>query len=163
MRDTKIAATLAPSTSGKVLRDMIRAGVNVVRINFHTAPRRDIDRVNIVQNRRRRAHIGVLADLQGKNPYIQIRRQKRVLANGSTFTFDKQANVPGDASRVGLDFPDLIKDIERGDILLLDDGKIRMRVETNNGDALQMCRGTGRHAPTAKASTNSAAACPLQH
>ena len=142
MRDTKIVATLGPaSTSEEVLRDMIRAGVNVVRINFsHGTAQEHIDRVNIVRKiaEEEGVHIGVLADLQGPKIRISKFEEKSVfLANGSTFTFDKQANVPGDASRVGLDFPDLIKDIECGDILLLDDGKIRMRVENNTGDALE--------------------------
>ena len=142
MRDTKIVATLGPaSTSEEVLRDMIRAGVNVVRINFsHGTAQEHIDRVNIVRKiaEEEGVHIGVLADLQGPKIRISKFEEKSVfLANGSTFTFDKQANVPGDASRVGLDFPDLIKDVHAGDILLLDDGKIRMRVENNTGDALE--------------------------
>lgn len=142
MRDTKIVATLGPaSSSPEVLRDMIVAGVNVVRINFsHGSAQEHIERV---QNVRAIAeelgvHIGVLADLQGPKIRISKFEDKSVfLANGSTFIFDKQANVPGDINRVGLDFPDLIKDIESGDILLLDDGKIRMRVENNTGEALE--------------------------
>ena len=142
MRDTKIVATLGPaSSSEEVLRNMIRAGVNVVRINFsHGTAQEHIDRVNIVRKiaEEEGVHIGVLADLQGPKIRISKFEEKSVfLANGSTFTFDKQANVPGDASRVGLDFPDLIKDVHAGDILLLDDGKIRMRVENNTGDALE--------------------------
>ena len=142
MRDTKIVATLGPaSTSEEVLRDMIRAGVNVVRINFsHGTAQEHIDRVNIVRKiaEEEGVHIGVLADLQGPKIRISKFEDKSVfLANGSTFVFDKQADVPGDASRVGLDFPDLIKDVHAGDILLLDDGKIRMRVENNTGDALE--------------------------
>lgn len=142
MRDTKIVATLGPaSSSPEVLRDMIVAGVNVVRINFsHGSAQEHIERV---QNVRAIAeelgvHVGVLADLQGPKIRISKFEDKSVfLANGSTFTFDKQAHVPGDMNRVGLDFPDLIKDIEQGDVLLLDDGKIRMRVERNTGEALE--------------------------
>ena len=142
MRDTKIVATLGPaSSSPDVLRDMIRAGVNVVRINFsHGSPQEHIERV---QNVRAIAeelgvHVGVLADLQGPKIRISKFEDKSVfLSNGSRFVFDKQADVLGDVNRVGLDFPDLIKDIERGDVLLLDDGKIRMRVEHNTGDTLE--------------------------
>ena len=113
MRDTKIVATLGPaSSSEEVLRDMIRAGVNVVRINFsHGTAQEHIDRVNIVRKiaEEEGVHIGVLADLQGPKIRISKFEEKSVfLANGSPFTFDNQANVPGDASRVGLDFPDLI-------------------------------------------------------
>ncbi len=142
MRDTKIVATLGPaSSSEEVLRDMIRAGVNVVRINFsHGSAQEHIERVNTVRAIAEElgVHIGVLADLQG--PKIRISKfedNSVFLSNGSTFIFDKQADVPGDVNRVGLDFPDLIKDVQTGDILLLDDGKIRMRVENNTGDALE--------------------------
>ena len=142
MRDTKIVATLGPaSSSEEVLRDMIRAGVNVVRINFsHGSAQEHIERVSTVRAIAEElgVHIGVLADLQG--PKIRISKfedNSVFLSNGSTFIFDKQADVPGDVNRVGLDFPDLIKDVQTGDILLLDDGKIRMRVENNTGDALE--------------------------
>ena len=101
MRDTKIVATLGPaSTSEEVLRDMIRAGVNVVRINFsHGTAQEHIDRVNIVRKiaEEEGVHIGVLADLQGPKIRISKFEEKSVfLANGSTFVFDKQADVPGD-------------------------------------------------------------------
>ena len=133
MRDTKIVATLGPaSTSESVLREMIRAGVNVVRINFsHGSAQEHIDRVHMVRriSEEEGQHVGVLADLQG--PKIRISKfanQHIMLANGVTFTFDIHADVLGDELRVGLDFPDLIKDVVKDDILLLDDGKIRMRV-----------------------------------
>ena len=133
MRDTKIVATLGPaSTSESVLREMIRAGVNVVRINFsHGSAQEHIDRVHMVRriSEEEGQHVGVLADLQG--PKIRISKfanQHIMLTNGVTFTFDIHADVLGDELRVGLDFPDLIKDVVKDDILLLDDGKIRMRV-----------------------------------
>ena len=133
MRDTKIVATLGPaSNSEDVLREMIRAGVNVVRINFsHGSAQEHIDRVQMIRriSEEEGLHVGVLADLQG--PKIRISKfanQYIMLANGVTFTFDIHADELGDEFRVGLDFPDLIKDVVQGDILLLDDGKIRMRV-----------------------------------
>lgn len=132
MRDTKIVATLGPaSSSEEVLREMIRAGVNVVRINFsHGAADEHIARVHLVRRlaQEEGVHIGVLADLQG--PKIRIAKfanQSVHLASGVMFTFDDQAEIAGDETRVGLDFPDLIKDVKTDDILLLDDGKIRMR------------------------------------
>lgn len=81
MRDTKIVATLGPaSSSPEILREMILAGVNVVRINFsHGSAQEHIDRVNNVRALANElgVHIGVLADLQGENPHLQIRRKKR--------------------------------------------------------------------------------------
>lgn len=70
MRDTKIVATLGPaSSSPEILREMILAGVNVVRINFsHGSAQEHIDRVNNVRALANElgVHIGVLADLQGR-------------------------------------------------------------------------------------------------
>ena len=133
MRDTKIVATLGPASSDEnTLRDMIQAGVNVVRINFsHGTAQDHIDRVESV---RRIAldlgvHIGVLADLQGPKIRVAMFENKSVLLpNGSEFTFDTDAATPGNELRVGLDYPALVKDVVSGDVLLLDDGKIRMRV-----------------------------------
>lgn len=142
MRDTKIVATLGPASSSEdVLREMIRAGVNVVRINFsHGSAQEHIDRVHSIRrlSAEQGVHVGVLADLQG--PKIRISKfanQSIQLANGDEFIFDIHAQELGDQTRVGLDFPDLIKDVEPNDILLLDDGKIRMRILEVHSDRLR--------------------------
>lgn len=142
MRDTKIVATLGPaSTDENVLRDMIRAGVNVVRINFsHGTAKDHIDRVASVRRiaLEMGVHIGVLADLQGPKIRIAMFAEKSVvLANGAEFVFDTDAKTDGDVNRVGLDFPDLIKDVDAGDVLLLDDGKIRMKILVKTADSLR--------------------------
>lgn len=142
MRDTKIVATLGPASSDEnVLRDMIKAGVNVVRINFsHGTAQDHIDRVASVRKiaLEMGVHIGVLADLQGPKIRIaQFAELKVLLPNGSEFTFDTDAHIPGDVTRVGLDYPELIKDVVKGDILLLDDGKIRMQVIAKKADSLR--------------------------
>lgn len=142
MRDTKIVATLGPaSTDENVLRDMIRAGVNVVRINFsHGTAQDHIDRVASVRRiaLEMGVYIGVLADLQGPKIRIAMFAEKSVvLANGAEFVFDTDAKTDGDVNRVGLDFPDLIKDVDVGDVLLLDDGKIRMKILVKTADSLR--------------------------
>lgn len=133
MRDTKIVATLGPSsTDEKIIREMIEAGVNVVRINFsHGTAQEHINRVDTV---RRIAldmgvHIGVLADLQGPKIRVSTFENKQaILNNGTHFILDVDAQIPGDEHRVGLDYPTLVHDVMVGDVLLLDDGKIRMSV-----------------------------------
>ena len=137
MRDTKIVATLGPASSDEnVLRAMIQAGVNVVRINFsHGTAQDHIDRVVSVEMG---VHIGVLADLQGPKIRIaQFADGKVILDNGAEFVFDTDAATLGDVNRVGLDFPELIKDVEKNDVLLLDDGKIRVRVIVKTSDSLR--------------------------
>ncbi len=139
LRRTKILATLGPATDDlKVLDGIIQAGVDVVRINFsHGDPADHQRRVEAVRNRAR-AHgrqVGVLADLQG--PKIRIDRFKDksiTLVEGERFTLD--ANWPateGNQERVGLTYKELPNDVNRGDTLLLDDGRIVLWVEKVDG------------------------------
>ena len=142
MRDTKIVATLGPASSDEnVLRDMIKAGVNVVRINFsHGTAQDHIDRVISVRKiaLEMGVHIGVLADLQGPKIRIaQFADGKIFLEKGAEFIFDTDAATLGDVNRVGLDFPELIKDVQKDDILLLDDGKIRVKIIVKTPDSLR--------------------------
>lgn len=133
MRSTKIVTTLGPaSTSAEVLEKMILAGVNVVRINFsHGSVQEHAERVRLVRDIALRLgrDVGVLADLQG--PKIRVGKfaqGKVTLQAGATFIFDIDCEE-GDETRVGLDYKELIHDVRAGDILLLDDGKMRMRVD----------------------------------
>jgi pyruvate kinase len=142
MRDTKIVATLGPASSDEqTLREMIQAGVNVVRINFsHGAAQEHIDRVNLVRRiaEEEGVYVGVLADLQGPKIRIAMFEEKSVLLNnGEEFVFDTDSGTPGNNQRVGLDYPELIKDVAGGDVLLLDDGKIRMKVLSKNETSLR--------------------------
>ena len=140
-RATKIVATLGPASSDpEVLERMLRAGVNVVRVNFshgtadeHAAT---VHRVREIANRIGRS-VGVLADLQG--PKIRIGKftdDKITLAPGDSFTFDVDG-APGDQARVGLDYPELVNDVKAGDTLLLDDGRMMMRVERTTPRAIE--------------------------
>jgi pyruvate kinase len=129
-RRTKIVATLGPATDDpKVLDKIIHAGVDVVRLNLshdhHESQRQRADRI---RNRARACgrQIGVLADLQG--PKIRVGRFKQGAINlteDDIFILDADcAQDAGDQQRVGLTYPELVKDVARGDTLLLDDGAI---------------------------------------
>ena len=132
--NTKIVATLGPGSNNvELLEDMIRVGgLNVVRFNFsHGTAEFHQENARIVREAAKKAgrEVAIMADLQG--PKIRISKfaeQSVFLLNGAKFTFDIFSQEPGNQDRVGLDFPDLIKDVAEDDILLLDDGKIRMRV-----------------------------------
>jgi pyruvate kinase len=131
-RATKIVATLGPATSdANVLEQLIAAGVNVVRMNFsHGTAQEHSDRVELVRQLASRLgrDVGILADLQGPKIRIGKFAQGRVqLTEGEAFTFDLDCEL-GDAGQVGLDYPELIDDVHAGDILLLDDGRMKMRV-----------------------------------
>lgn len=133
IRRTKIVATLGPSSNdAKVLDQMMEAGLDVVRLNFsHGTAQDHIDRAELVRSlaRARGRAVGVLADLQG--PKIRVGKfenTKITLAAGDKFILDANCAL-GNQERVGLDYKDLPKDLERGATLLLDDGRIEMWVE----------------------------------
>ncbi len=138
-RRTKIVATLGPATDDpKVLDKLIEAGVDVVRLNFsHDLPEVHKQRADFVRDRAQ-AHgrqIGVIADMQGPKIRIGRFKGKRVrLEEGQRFVID--ADLPldaGDATRVGLTYKALPKDVARGATLLLDDGRIVLWVDEVSG------------------------------
>lgn len=132
LRHTKIVATLGPASSDpEVLEKMIRAGVDVVRLNFsHGSAVDHIARANLVREVAAKVgrSVGILADLQG--PKIRVGKFKDgkiLLEKGANFILDAKCEV-GDAHHVGLDYKDLPKDVCSGNVLLLDDGRIVLDV-----------------------------------
>jgi len=131
-RATKIVATLGPATSDRATLDrMLRAGVDVVRVNFsHGTAEDHLRRVEIVREVSREAGltVGIMADLQGPKIRIGKFSEGRVtLEAGDPFVLDA-ACVLGDQERVGLDYKELPQDVKPGDVLLLDDGRITFDV-----------------------------------
>ncbi len=140
-RATKIVATLGPASSDPpLLEQMIRAGVNVVRLNFSHGKAQDhIDRAALVRDAAKRAdrEVAIMADLQG--PKIRVGKfadNKVQLVSGQKFVLDAGRSQPGDATAVGLDYKELPRDVKVGDVLLLADGLIVMQVEEVQGDAV---------------------------
>jgi pyruvate kinase len=139
-RRTKIVATLGPATSSpEAIEQLIRAGVNVVRLNFsHGSPEDHLQRADLVREYARRLDkfVAILGDLQG--PKIRIARfaeGKVELHKGQSFILDAALDKDaGDATHVGIEYKELVTDSSPGDILLLDDGRIVLEVkvvETN--------------------------------
>ena len=133
-RRTKILATLGPATDqAGVLEALLTTGADLVRINCsHGKPedhKRRVDRVRAWTDEKK-SEIGILADLQG--PKIRVGRFREGgvdLAKGESFILDADCPLDdGNSTRVGLTYPDLPDDVAEGDILLLDDGAITMRV-----------------------------------
>ena len=131
-RHTKIVATLGPaSTSTEVLERLLRAGVDVVRLNFsHGTSGDHLERAASVREIARRLGrtVGILGDLQG--PKIRVGRfesGKVLLVAGENFILDAKCAM-GNRERAGLDYMDLPKDVRCGDILLLDDGRLKLEV-----------------------------------
>ena len=138
-RATKIVATLGPaSSSPEVLERMIRAGVDVVRLNFsHGTAQDHIDRAALVRQVAERAgkQVAIMADLQG--PKIRVGKfegGKTILEPGQKFILDGATTELGNNQRVGLDYKDLPRDVKPGDTLLLNDGLLKLTVDAVQGE-----------------------------
>ncbi len=136
LRRTKIVATLGPSTdSPESLSSILKAGVNVTRLNFsHGSAEDHIERARRVREASAALgqHTAILADLQGpKLRVARFRDNKITLKAGQAFVLDANMDKEaGDEQGVGIDYEQLIQDVTPGDILVLDDGRIEMRVES---------------------------------
>ena len=140
-RATKIVATLGPASSDPViLEQLIRAGVNVVRLNFSHGKAQDhIDRARMVREAAQRAgrEVAIMADLQG--PKIRVGKfaeGKVFLEPGQKFVLDAGRTELGDIDAVGLDYKSLPNEVKAGDVLLLNDGLIVIIVDAVKGDAV---------------------------
>src|SRR5437588_2690391 len=137
-RGTKIVATLGPASSDHVvLERMIRAGVDVVRLNFSHGTAADHEQraalVKSIASKTGRT-VAILCDLQG--PKIRIGKFKDgkvTLEKGQPFILDASLEI-GDGQRVGLDYKELPRDVGPGAVLLLDDGKIVLDVREVRGE-----------------------------
>jgi pyruvate kinase len=140
-RRTKIIATLGPASSSmEVLTRLFQAGADVFRLNFSHGTHEDhaarFAMIHELEERFDRP-IGILADVQG--PKLRVGRfgGGRVhLQTGQKFRLDLNA-TPGDAQRVNLPHPEIIEAASIGSSLLLDDGKLRLRVVHKRSDALE--------------------------
>jgi pyruvate kinase len=136
LRRTKIVATLGPaSASPEVIEALIKAGMNVARLNFSHGEADDHRK--LVRNVRTISEklgsfVAIMGDLQG--PKIRIARftdKKVTLHEGQNFILSMtHPNEGGNAEIVGIDYPDLVKDCRSGDELLLDDGRVVLRVDS---------------------------------
>ena len=134
-RQTKIIATLGPSTSSREsIEGLINAGVDLVRLNFsHGDKESHIERAKLVRKiaEEKHYHVGIVGDLQG--PKIRITRfvdSKIDLKSGDTFTIDdKHPFDKGTKEIVGTTYDNLADQLNVNDILLLDDGRIELKVE----------------------------------
>lgn len=132
-RRAKIVATLGPSSTDKaVIAGLFAAGADVFRMNFSHGTRADhAARFAAVREIERESGrpIGILADLQGPKLRVgQFANGPIELAVGQKFRFDLDP-APGNAERVGLPHPEIFAALVPGAELLLDDGKLRVRVD----------------------------------
>ena len=131
---TKITASIGPKSENRtILTKMVGAGVNLFRINFShdtgVTQGKKIDTIRAVSTELK-TPVGIIIDLQGPKHRIGnfATEDKYKLTVGQRFTFDSD-ETPGDATRVCLPYPDVISSMHIGDRILLNDGKIEMRVD----------------------------------
>lgn len=139
-RKTKIVATLGPSSSGEeMIRTLFLAGADIFRLNFSHGSHEDhAERFRIIRDIEEfyRRPIAVLADLQG--PKLRIgtfAEAKIILTQGQTFRLDSNP-APGDQRRIHLPHLEIISAMSVGEDLLLDDGRVMLRVLQKGGDFL---------------------------
>ena len=140
-RATKIVATLGPACSDPaILEQMIRAGVNVVRLNFsHGTAQDHIERARMVREVSARVgrEVAIMADLQGPKIRVGKFAQGRVMLEpGQKFVLDAARTELGDIDAVGLDYKALPREVKAGDVLLLNDGLIVITVDAIQGESI---------------------------
>jgi pyruvate kinase len=127
-KKTKIVATLGPATSSKdVIRDMIKAGVDVFRINFSHADYEDVrERITIIRELNEELGIftAILADLQGPKLRVGVMAGEVVVSPGDEIVFETGEPFEGDAERVYMNYKNFPRDVNPGERILLDDGKL---------------------------------------
>jgi pyruvate kinase len=133
-RQTKIVATLGPaSSSAEVIATLFERGVDVFRLNFSHGSHDDHRiRYDILRDLERRTGrpVAVMADLQGpKLRLATFAKGKIAVAPGQVLRLDLSLE-PGDETRVGLPHPEIFAAMVPGAELLLDDGKVRLTVES---------------------------------
>lgn len=148
-RSTKIVATLGPSSSTPDrIAQLAEAGVDVFRLNFshgsHDDHRQRFEAIRALEVKRRQP-IGILLDLQGPKLRIGAFEKGRIaLAEGDRFRFDMAAS-PGTQARVTLPHREVYAALHPGIEILLDDGKMRLRIESCGDDfaeAIALTAGT---------------------
>lgn len=134
LRRTKIVATLGPATDrDNNLEKIIAAGANVVRLNFsHGSPEDHQNRANKVREIASKLgrHVAILGDLQGPKIRVSTFKEGKIFLNvGDKFLLDASlSHGEGDKVKVGIDYKGLPKDVVPGDVLLLDDGRVQLKV-----------------------------------
>tara|TARA_B100001146_G_scaffold225228_1_gene248267 strand:+ start:7404 stop:8834 length:1431 start_codon:yes stop_codon:yes gene_type:complete len=129
---TKIVATLGPATSDKnTLKKMIKAGVDVFRINFSHASYDDVkERIKMIRSLSEELESGtaILADLQGPKLRVGIMKEEVIVKKGDVIKFCTGKEFEGTRERVYMNYDNFPRDVNPGERILLDDGKLIFKV-----------------------------------
>jgi len=137
-QNTKIIATLGPaSTSPEALLDLIKAGVDVFRLNFsHGSHEMHAETVQKILSLKKeyKSNVGILADLQGPKLRVgKIENNGLEIKSGDILTFVNEECL-GTMEKIYMSYQDFAKDVNVGEQVLIDDGKLVLQVEETNGE-----------------------------
>ena len=142
LNKTKIIATLGPSSTGQpMLKSLMEEGVNVFRVNFSHANHSEVKKT--VLNIREISsllglHVAVLGDLQGPKIRLGTVKENVFIENGDTVSITTSEVEFGDSSLVSINYLGFPKDVAKGEKILVDDGKIILKIiETNKKDLVK--------------------------
>ncbi len=135
---TKVIATLGPSTQNiEVLRQMFYEGIDVCRLNFSHGSHEDhLQNIRKIRdlNQQLDVHVAILADLQGPKLRVgEIKEGKVQIENGNKFRLVNQKCI-GDETRAYVSYETLPRDVKKGEIILIDDGKLKLEVLDSDGE-----------------------------
>jgi len=135
-KKTKIVATLGPACSTReVLKDMIDAGVNVFRVNFSHADYNDVkEKIDLIRglNEEFGYTTAILGDLQGPKLRVGVMKEDVIVNKGDLITFTTAEDIPGTAEKVYMNYKEFPNDVNPGEKVLLDDGKLMFEVVSTN-------------------------------
>ena len=141
LKKTKVIATLGPASSSReTIIDLIKAGVDIFRINFSHADydlvRRNVDTIREV-NKEFGFSVGILGDLQGPKLRVGVVKEGSYLNPGDVLTFTNE-KIEGDSTKVYMTYQQFPQDVNVGERILIDDGKLVLEVlETNGVDTVK--------------------------
>ena len=138
MRKTKIICTIGPACENEeILTGMCKAGMNVARLNFSHGTHADhLKKIQLIRSVREKLHLPIAIMLDTKGPEYRIKTFKTgkiFLKEGDRFTLTTD-DIIGDEHRVSVTFRDLMKDLNPGDTVLINNGLVILRVQEIQGN-----------------------------
>ena len=136
IKKTKIIATIGPSSSSsKTVEQMMLEGVDVFRINFSHAKHNEVKKtIKLIReiDKKLSLNTAIIADLQGPKLRIGKMRKNSSFKEGDKITIDSKSQLVGNSKKLYVNYKNLAKDIKEGENILLDDGKIILKILSTN-------------------------------